>query len=59
MGGMGFSHLSNVGVGTVIRKVICIGVGKKLVGLGVCGNKDVEHDKGYGRAMRDFYSSIN
>ena len=42
MGGKSFSHLSNVGVGTVIREVIFIGIGEKVVELGVYGNKEIE-----------------
>ena len=43
MDGRGFSHLSNVGVGTGNSEVICIGVGQKVVGLGECGGKVVEY----------------
>ena len=41
MGGKGFSHVSNVGVGTGNSEVICIGVGKKFVGLRECGDKEI------------------
>ena len=50
---MGFSHLSKVGVGTGIREVIYIGVGDKVVGLRVCGSKEVKYGRRYARAMKD------
>ena len=40
MDGKGFSHLSNVGVGTGNSEFIRIGVGEKVVGLGICGGKE-------------------
>ena len=36
MGSKGFSHLSNVGVGTGHSEVICIIVDEKVVGWGEC-----------------------
>ena len=39
MGGKGLSHLINVGVGTGNNEVICIGVGKTVVGLRECEAK--------------------
>jgi len=42
VGRKGLSHLINVGVGTGNSEVISIGAGEKIVGLGECGDKDVE-----------------
>ena len=42
MGGNGFSHLSNVGIGTGNHELIYIRIGEKVIGLGKCGSKEVE-----------------
>ena len=42
MGRKGLSHLINVGVGTGNSEVISIGVDEKVVGLGGCGDKELE-----------------
>ena len=41
-GQKGFSHLSNVGIGTGNSESICIGVDETVVGLEECGGKEVE-----------------
>ena len=43
----------NVRVGTGIHEIIYTGAGEQFVGLGVCGNKEVEQSRGYTRALRD------
>ena len=47
MGSKGLSHLINVGVGTGNSEFISIGIGEKVIGLGECGDKEVEQGKVY------------
>ena len=54
----GLSHLINVGVGTRNNEVISIGAVEKIIGLGECGDKEVEWRRGYTCALKVPYPGM-